>query len=96
MRDRAAELIITLNLVGHAEGAVEVITAGQGEVIAVLLHTPVVGASIDKMFRALPADFRNRVCLCKGWQVWGVAAPDGWPAPKKKPTGRRFHLNPAR
>lgn len=91
-----AELIVALNLVGHSLGAVEVITAGQGEGIAVLLHTPVVGASVEAVFRALPNDFRNRVCLCKGWRVWGVAAPDDWPAPKQKPAGRRFHLNPAR
>ncbi len=90
-----AELIVSLNLVAHKEGAVEVITAGEGEIIAVLLHTPVSGASIAKMFRELPGDFRARVRLCKGWGVWGVAAPDAWPAPKIKPTGRRFHLNPA-
>lgn len=90
-----AELIVALNLVGHADGAVEVITAGQGEVIAVLLHQPVSGESIAKMFRALPADFRSRVCLCKGWRVWGVAAPDAWPAPRQRPAGRRFHINPA-
>lgn len=90
-----AELITALNLVGHADGAVEVITGGGGEIIAVMLHTPVAGAGIEKMFRALPHDFRSRVCLCKGWRVWGVAAPDAWPAPKQKPTGRRFHLNPA-
>lgn len=89
------ELITALNLVPARDGAVEVITAGKDEVIAVLLHTPIVGDSIAKMFKALPGDFRNRVCLCKGWQVWGVAAPDAWPAPKKKPAGRRFHLNPA-
>lgn len=90
-----AELITALNLVGHAEGAVEVITFGSGEIIAVLLHLPMGRENIDQMFRALPGDFRSRVCLCKGWQVWGAAAPDAWPAPTKKPTGHRFHLNPA-
>ena len=90
-----AELIIALNLVGHADGAVEVITAGRGEIIAVLLHTPVGITSIEKMFHELPNDFRNRVTLVKRYQVWGVLAPDDWPAPQQGPKGARFHLNPA-